>query len=88
VADANRSEVTAAREAGKLVDLATVEQAFAVIGFTLRARLLALPAALVSELEGLSAAQMQICLKKHVYQLLTDLHENNPIEKLVTAPPI
>jgi phage terminase Nu1 subunit (DNA packaging protein) len=87
-ADANLAEMKAAQQMGKLIDLATVEQAFADIGFVLRARLLALPSNLVAELEGLTPAQIHLTLKKHIHQLLHDLHENSPIEKLTTAIPI
>lgn len=85
VADATVAELKAGQAAGRLIDLATVEQAFAEIGFILRARLLALPSNLVSELEGLTASQIHLTLKKHVHQLLHDLHENSPIEKLTTS---
>lgn len=85
VADATVAELKAGQAAGRLIDLATVEQAFAEIGFVLRARLLALPSNLVSELEGLTASQIHSTLKKHVHQLLHDLHENSPIEKLTTS---
>ena len=84
-ADANLAEMKAAQQMGKLIDLATVEQAFAEVGFLLRARLLALPQNLVSELEGLTPAQIHQTLKKHIHQLLYDLHENSPIEKLTTS---
>jgi phage terminase Nu1 subunit (DNA packaging protein) len=84
-ADANLAEMKAAQQAGKLIDLATVEQAFAEIGFVLRARLLALPSNLVAELEGLTGAQIHKVLQNHVHQLLHDIHENSPIEKLTTA---
>jgi phage terminase Nu1 subunit (DNA packaging protein) len=87
-ADANLAEMKAAQQMGKLIDLATVEQAFAEIGFVLRARLLALPSNLVAELEGLTGAQIHKVLQNHVHQLLNDLHENSPIEKLTTAIPI
>jgi len=88
VADANLAELRTAQQAGKLIDLATVEQAFAEIGFVLRARLLALPSNLVAELEGLTGAAIYSVLKKHVHQLLHDLHETSPIEKLTAANPI
>jgi len=88
VADATVAELKAGQQAGKLIDLAEVEQAFAEIGFVLRARLLALPSNLVAELEGLTGAQIHLALKKHVYQLLHDLHENSPIEKLTAGNPI
>ena len=84
-ADANLAEMKAAQQAGKLIDLATVEQAFAEIGFVLRARLLALPSNLVAELEGLTGAQIHKVLQNHGHQLLHDIHENSPIEKLTTA---
>ncbi len=88
VADASFAELRAAQQAGKLIDLATVEQAFAEIGFVLRARLLALPSNLVAELEGLTGAAIHSVLKKHIHQLLHDLHENSPVEKLTAANPI
>ena len=87
-ADANLAEMKAAQQMGKLIDLATVEQAFAEIGFVLRARLLALPSNLVAELEGLTGAQIHKVLQNHVHQLLHDIHENSPIEKLTAANPI
>jgi phage terminase Nu1 subunit (DNA packaging protein) len=87
-ADADLAQMKAAQQMGKLLDLATVEQAFAEIGFVLRARLLALPSNLVAELEGLTGAAIHKVLQNHVHQLLHDLHENSPIEKLSTAIPI
>jgi phage terminase Nu1 subunit (DNA packaging protein) len=87
-ADADLAQMKAAQQMGKLIDLETVEQAFAEIGFVLRARLLALPSNLVAELQGLTPAQIHLTLKKHIHQLLHDLHENSPIEKLTTAIPI
>ena len=87
VADATVAELKAGQAAGRLIDLAEVEQAFAEIGFILRARVLALPANLVSELEGLTASQIHSTLKKHVHQLLHDLHENSPIDRLTAASP-
>ena len=87
VADATVAELRAGQQAGKLIDLAEVEQAFAEIGFVLRARLLALPSNLVSELEGLTASQIHSTLKKNVHQLLHDLHENSPIDRLTAASP-
>jgi phage terminase Nu1 subunit (DNA packaging protein) len=88
VADATVAELKAGQAAGRLIDLAEVEQAFAEIGFVLRARLLAMPSNLVSELEGLTASQIHSVLKKHIHQLLHNLHENSPIEKLTAANPI
>lgn len=85
VADATVAELKAGQAAGRLIDLAEVEQAFAEIGFVLRARLLALPSNLVSELEGLTASQIHLTLKKHVHQLLHDLHENSPIDRLTAS---
>lgn len=85
VADATVAELKAGQAASRLIDLATVEQAFAEIGFILRARLLALPSNLVSELEGLTASQIHSTLKKHVHQLLHDLHKNSPIDRLTTT---
>ena len=79
IADADLAELKSDQQRGKLIDLATVEQAFAEIGYVLRARLLALPSNLVPELEGLSASQMHKTLQKHVHQLLHDIHENSPI---------
>jgi transposase-like protein len=86
-ADANLAELKAGQAAGRLIELAEVEQAFAEIGFVLRARLLAMPSNLVSELEGLTASQIHLTLKKHVHQLLHDLHENSPIDRLIAASP-
>jgi len=87
VADATVAELKAGQAAGRLIDLAEVEQAFAEIGFVLRARLLAMPSTLVSELEGLKPAAIHLTLKKHVHQLLHDLHENSPIERLTATSP-
>jgi phage terminase Nu1 subunit (DNA packaging protein) len=86
-ADANLAELKAGQAAGRLIDLAEVEQAFAEIGFVVRARLLALPSNMVSELEGLTASQIHSTLKKHVHQLLHDLHKNSPIDRLTAASP-
>ena len=87
VADATVAELKAGQAAGRLIDLAEVELAFAEIGFVLRARLLALPSNLVSELEGLTASQIHSTIKKNVHQLLHDLHENSPIDRLTAASP-
>lgn len=77
VADANLSELRAKREAGALVDLATVEASFAALGHQMRAHLLALPVAAAAELEGLPAAGIAAALRKHVIEILTLLYEQS-----------
>jgi transposase-like protein len=77
VADANFAELRAQREAGAVVDLATVEASFAALGHQLRAHLLALPIAAASELEGLTAAGIAAALRKHVVEILTLLYEQS-----------
>ena len=77
VADANLSELRAKREAGALVDLATVEASFAALGHQMRAHLLALPVAAAAELEGLPAAGIAAALRKHVVEILTLLYEQS-----------
>ena len=74
VADANFAELRAQREAGALVDLATVEASFAALGHQMRAHLLALPVAAAAELEGLPAAGIAAALRKHVVEILTLLY--------------
>ena len=77
VADANLSELRAKREAGALVDLATVEASFAALGHQMRAHLRALPVAAAAELEGLPAAGIAAALRKHVVEILTLLYEQS-----------
>ena len=77
VADANLSELRAKREAGALVDLATVEASFAALGHQMRAHLLALPVAAAAELEGLPAAGIAAALRRHVVEILTLLYEQS-----------
>ena len=77
VADANFAELRAQREAGALVDLATVEASFAALGHQMRAHLLALPVAAAAELEGLPAAGIAAALRKHVVEILTLLYEQS-----------
>ncbi len=78
VALADSAELTAAQQAGKLIDLASVEQAFAAIGYAVRGRVLALPATLVPDLEGRSPAQIHETLTKAFDQLLDEIHNNHP----------
>ena len=77
VADANFAELRAKREAGALIDLATVEASFAALGHQMRAHLLALPVAAAAELEGLPAAGIAAALRKHVVEILTLLYEQS-----------
>lgn len=77
IADANFAELRNKREAGALVDLATVEASFAALGYQMRAHLLALPVAAASELEGLPAAGIAAALRKHVVEILTLLYEQS-----------
>jgi len=74
VADADFAELRAQREAGTLVDLATVEASFAALGHQMRAHLLALPVAAAAELEGLDAAGIAAALRKHVIEILAQLY--------------
>ena len=74
VADANFAELRAKREAGALIDLATVEASFAALGHQMRAHLLALPVAAAAELEGLPAAGIAAALRRHVVEILTLLY--------------
>ena len=74
VADADFAELRAQREAGELIDLATVEASFAALGHQMRAHLLALPVAAAGELEGLPAAGIAAALRKHVVEILTLLY--------------
>lgn len=84
-ADADLAEMRAKREAGELIDLATVQQSFSEVGASVRARLLALPAALVSELEGLTGSQIYNALQKRIHELLTAIHENLPLPQIAVA---
>lgn len=96
IADADLSEMRSKREAGTLVDLAVVEDAFQQIGLTMKARLLEWPSTLVHELEGRSGVEIHKILDNRIVQLLTQIYENHPIktaakihakESPPTAPP-
>jgi hypothetical protein len=75
IALANRAEIITQREAGKLVDLAEVETAFAQVGAEFRSRLLAMRGSLVNELEGQTAENIYRILDQRFGELLTAIHK-------------
>jgi hypothetical protein len=81
IADANRAELIAAREAGSVVAVADVEATFASLGSELRARLLAWRGELVVALHGLSEAAIYEVLTDRVHDLLESITSNTPLTK-------
>jgi transposase len=75
VADADRAEITAQREAGKVIALDIVETAFAQVGAEFRSRLLAMRGSLVNELEGQTAENIYRILDQRFGELLTAIHK-------------
>jgi hypothetical protein len=78
IADANRAEILARREAGAVVSKAEVEALFAALGSELRARLLAWRGALVPELHGASEARIHQVLTDRIHELLDGIFSNSP----------
>lgn len=78
VADADRAEILAAREAGKVIELAEAEQVMAKIGAEVRARLLAWRGTLVPELFGLDEPGIHRVLTDRIHELLEMISSNNP----------
>ncbi|MCU0751479.1 MAG: hypothetical protein MUF86_00380 [Akkermansiaceae bacterium] len=74
IAAANRMEIIAQREAGAVIDLASVEAAFAQVGAEFRSRLLAMRGNLVTELEGQSAENIYRILDVRIGELLESIH--------------
>jgi hypothetical protein len=81
IAEANRTELTAKREAGELVSLAAVEDAMSQLGFEMRSRLLSWIGTLPPMLEGLDASRIQAIVRAKVTELLASIHENSPLGK-------
>jgi transposase-like protein len=80
-ADADRAELNARQQAGELVSLAEVEDAMAQLGFEMKARLLSLPQELAVVLAGLGEVKIHEILKSRIHEILTQIHENSPLEK-------
>jgi transposase-like protein len=74
IALANRAEILAQREAGKVIDIDSVETAFGQIGAEFRSRLLAMRGNLVTELEGQGAEGIYRILDQRFGELLTAVH--------------
>jgi DNA-binding transcriptional MerR regulator len=81
IAEANRTELTAQREAGELVSLAAIEDAMAELGHELKSRLIALPQELAVVLAGLGEVKIHEILKSRIHEILKEIHENSPLEK-------
>jgi transposase-like protein len=75
IAAANKMEIIAAKEAGKLIDLAEVETAFAQVGAEFRSRLLGMRGTLVTELEGKTPEGIYQVLDLRFGELLTAIHK-------------
>jgi transposase-like protein len=80
-ADADRAELNARQQAGELVSLAQVEDAMAELGHELKSRLIALPQELAVVLAGLPESKIHAILKSRINDILTQIHENSPLEK-------
>lgn len=80
VADANRAEVIAAREAGSVIEVSKVEMLVAQIGAELRSRLLSMRSDLVHELEGQTGTAIHRILDRRICELLESIHKNTPIK--------
>ena len=74
IALANRAEIITQREAGKVIDIDSVETAFGQIGAEFRSRLLAMRGNLVTELEGQGAEGIYRILDQRFGELLTAIH--------------
>ena len=79
VADADRAEILAAREAGKVVELAEAMDLFQRIALELKGRLMALRGELVTQLEGLPPPEIYRVLDESFRDLLDAIHERRPI---------
>ena len=81
IADANKAEIIAAREAGSVVAKNEVEALFAALGAELRARLLSWRGQLVVELHGLDEPSIHRVLSDRISELLESISTNSPIPK-------
>jgi phage terminase Nu1 subunit (DNA packaging protein) len=80
-ADADRAELNSRQQAGELVSLAAIEDAMAELGHELKSRLIALPQELAVVLAGLPESKIHAILKSRINDILTQIHENSPLEK-------
>lgn len=79
ISDADFARIRADREAGKVVDLAEVKDAFASLGAEMKSRLLAMKATLVNELAGLDEIGISRVLENRIHELLQGIFEDRKI---------
>jgi hypothetical protein len=77
IADANRAELIAAKEAGKLVELAAVHEVFSALGAEMKARLLAMRHTLVEDLTGRPPEVIARILDERIRELLASIFDNS-----------
>jgi transposase-like protein len=81
IANADRAEITAQREAGKVIDLASAEAAFTRVGAEVKGRLLSMRGDLVNELVGKDEAGIYRVLDDRFHELLAGLYALSKIPK-------
>jgi hypothetical protein len=81
IAAANRMEIIAQREAGKLVDIDVVKQSFTAVGAAVKGRLLAMRGNLVPELHGKTEAGIYKVLDDRIHEVLEELYQLSKIPK-------
>ena len=77
IAAANRMELLAAKEAGKLVELAAVQETFAQLGAEMKARLLAMRSTLVEDLSARPPEAIARILDDRIRELLASIFDNS-----------
>lgn len=82
IADANRAEIMAQKEADQVVSREVVDAAMAEVGAEFRARLLSLRGSLVTELFGRTEPQIYRALDDAFCGILEDIFTRKPIPKI------
>ena len=77
VADADRAEILAKREAGAVVAVADVHEVFSALGSEMKARLLAMRATLVEDLTGRPPEAIARILDDRIRELLASIFDNS-----------
>ena len=80
IALADRAELIAAKEAGKLVELAAVQETFAALGAEMKSRLLAMRSALVEDLTGRPPEAIARILDERIRELLQSIFDNSRLQ--------
>ena len=77
IAAANRMELLAAKEAGRLIEVAAVVETFSALGSETKARLLAMRNTLVEELVGRDEVGIRQVLDGRIRELLASIFDNS-----------